>query len=42
MNGNAGSKRLAYNPSIEMRDILNEFVQNYVFSTQQEGKIINS
>lgn len=37
-NANADLKELEYIASTEQQKALNEFVQKYVFSTQQEGK----
>lgn len=36
-NANADLKELEYIASAEQQQALNEFVQKYVFSTQQEG-----
>lgn len=37
-NTNPNLKELEYVASAEQQQVLNEFVQKYVFSTHQEGK----
>lgn len=38
-NTNVALKELEYVPSEEQQHVLNDFVQKYVFTTQQEGKL---
>lgn len=38
-NENSGVQKLEYRPSNDQQLILNDFVQQYVFTMQQEGKL---